>query len=106
MRMLLKVNIPVERGNQLVREGKLGSILKTLVGELKPESTYFLEEDGQRTALMLVNIHDASEIVKYAEPFFVALGATVKVRPVMLPEDLAKAEPELQRARSHWLQAA
>jgi hypothetical protein len=36
-----------------------------------------------------------------------ALGASVKLRPVMLPEDLAKAENDLQRAsKASWLQAA
>ena len=54
MRMLLKVNIPVERGNQLVREGKLGSTIQSILGELKPEAAYFFEEHGQRTGRMVV----------------------------------------------------
>lgn len=107
MRMLLKVNIPVERGNQLVREGKLGSTIQSILGELKPEAAYFFEEHGQRTGLMVVNMNDPSEIPRFAEPFFVALGASVKLRPVMLPEDLAKAESDLQRAgKATWPQAA
>ncbi|TAN20902.1 MAG: hypothetical protein EPN33_14035 [Acidobacteria bacterium] len=106
MRMLLKVHIPVDRGNQLVRDGKLGTTLKSILSELKPEAAYFFEEHGERTGLMVVNLRDASEIPRFSEPFFVGLGASVKLRPVMLPEDLAKAEPDLQRAAKTWREAA
>jgi len=38
-----------------------------------------------------VNLEDASQIPALAEPWFLTFNANCKVRPVMKPEDLAKA---------------
>jgi len=98
MRMLLKVQIPNERGNQLVREGKLASTLQAILGEIKPEAVYFYAENGERTGLLVVDLPQAADIPRLAEPLFLALGAKVDLRPCMLPADLARAEPDLLHA--------
>jgi len=98
MRMLLKVQIPNERGNQLVREGKLASTLQAILGEIKPEAVYFYAENGERTGLLVVDLPQAADIPRMAEPFFLALGAKVDLWPCMLPADLARAEPDLLHA--------
>ena len=38
------------------------------------------------------------EIVKYAEPWFLAFGAAVNFEPVMSPADLEKAGPHFEAA--------
>jgi hypothetical protein len=49
MRFLVKVNIPVEAGNQAARAGKLGSTIQSILADLKPEAVYFTDDNGQRT---------------------------------------------------------
>lgn len=41
MRFLVKVNIPVEAGNQAARAGKLGASIQSILADLKPEAVYF-----------------------------------------------------------------
>ena len=41
MRILLKVNIPVEPGNAAAKSGKLSSTIQTILAEQKPEAVYF-----------------------------------------------------------------
>jgi hypothetical protein len=42
MRMLLKVKIPTEQGNQAVKDRSLGRILEDTVGKLKAEAAYLI----------------------------------------------------------------
>lgn len=98
MRMLMKVGIPVDAGNTAIRNGSLPVTLKSILDDLKPECAYFAEENGQRTGFIIVNIKDESEIPRIAEPFFLALNASVQLHPAMVIEDLMKAGPHIERA--------
>jgi|SRR5271157_303411 len=91
MRMLIHAKFPVETFNAAVRDGTAGKKLQRIVGELKPEAIYFTEYEGQRGAIMIVNLKDSSEIPKYAEPWFLEFNAACSFHPAMTPEDLAKA---------------
>lgn len=91
MRFLLKATMPTDAGNRAIREGKLGPKIQAVMAELKPEAAYFMEEGGHRTALFVVNIQDASEIPRVAEPFFLGMNAEVRFHPVMTAEDLGRA---------------
>lgn len=94
MRMILKVSMQTEVMNDLVREGKLSSTMEKLLGRLKPEATYFTAMRGKRTALIVVDVAEPSELLRVAEPFFLTFGAGVEFYPAMLPEDLAKGAAE------------
>lgn len=50
MRFLVKVNIPVEAGNQAARAGKLGATIQSILADLQPEAVYFMTTvaNGQR----------------------------------------------------------
>jgi hypothetical protein len=98
MKLMLKVNIPVEEGNRAAKAGKLGEIIQTILAEQKPEAVYFGEENGERTAFIFVHLKESSEIPKLAEPWFLAFNAAVEFHPVMAPEDLAKAVPDIEKA--------
>jgi hypothetical protein len=98
MRVLMKVSMPTEDGNRLVRAGKLEETIKSILEEQKPEAVYFTAEYGERTALIFLNMQDSSEIPKFAEPWFLALNAGIEFSPVMAPEDLAKAGPAFDAA--------
>ena len=51
-----------------------------------------------RTTIMVVDMTEASEIPAVAEPFFLAFDASIDIKPLMEPEDLAKAGPAIEAA--------
>ena len=95
MRMMMRVQIPVESGNAAVAGGKLEGIVQKAMETLKPEAAYFLADDGLRTALFFFDLADSSQIPLAAEPFFQGANANVGFRPVMTPEDLRKGLSQL-----------
>ncbi len=99
MRMLLRVSIPVEAGNAAAKAGTLGSTIEQILADLKPEAAYFFADDsGQRSGSILFDMKDTSEIPAVAEPWFLAFNAEVSLRPIMNPQDLAKAGPSIGKA--------
>ena len=98
MRFLVKAIFDVESGNSLARDGRLGATIQSILEELKPEAAYFLAEDGERAAFLFVEMDDASQIPAMAEPWFLALNASVSFTPGMVAEDLMKAGPAIDQA--------
>jgi hypothetical protein len=98
MRILLKVNIPVEKGNDAARAGKLGATIQAILEEQKPEAVYFAADAGMRTGYLFLDLKDASQIPALAEPWFLAFDARIEIQPVMIPQDLAKAGPAIEGA--------
>src|SRR5690349_8559495 len=98
MRFFVKVNMQVEAGNELARAGKLGATIQSILEEQKPEAAYFLDESGQRTAFLFLDMQDASQIPAIAEPWFLAFNASIEIHPVMVPEDLARASGAIEAA--------
>jgi hypothetical protein len=91
MRMLLSVEFPSEPFNTLVRNGKVGQVINRILEEIKPEAAYFTEQDGARGGLFVLNLEDASQIPRIAEPFFLNFEAQCKFRIAMRPQDLQEA---------------
>ncbi len=91
MRTMLRWTVPVEKGNETIKDGSLGQTLEALAQQLKPEAAYFWPEDGQRAGLMVFDLADPSEIPQIAEPLFMKLDAAVEFTPVMNKDDLQKA---------------
>ena len=91
MRMLLRVRIPHATFNAAVRDGSAGEKLNRIMEPIKPEAVYFTEDHGQRTAIVIVDVAEASKIPTYAEPWFLTFNADVEFHPVMSPDDFAKA---------------
>ncbi|HZZ26502.1 MAG TPA: hypothetical protein VFE46_00740 [Pirellulales bacterium] len=91
MRMLIRANCPNEPFNTLVRKGTAGKIMGKILAAIKPESVYFTDMDGKRTALLVVNMENASQIPALAEPFFLNFNAECHFHPVMTSDDLQKA---------------
>jgi len=96
MRMMLKIVIPTETGNQAIKDGSLHKIFEAAMNKLKPEAAYFLPELFLRSAMMIFDMKDASEIPVIVEPLFAGLNARVQLLPVMNADDLKKG---LERAR-------
>jgi hypothetical protein len=103
MRMLLRVSIPVETGNAAAKDGTLGSTIEGILADLKPEAAYFFADDnGNRSGSIVFDMKDTSQIPAIAEPWFLAFNATVSLRPVMNPQDLAKAGPSIGKAAKRY----
>jgi hypothetical protein len=67
----------------------------------KPEAVYFFADDeGNRTGSIVFDLKDTSQIPAVAEPWFLAFNAKVTLRPVMTPQDLAKARPAIAKLLS------
>lgn len=91
MRFVLNVSLPLEKFNQAVLDGTVGAKMGRILEELKPEAAYFCAKDGKRSGFIVVNINDASEIPRLAEPWFLTFDATVEFLACMTPADLQKA---------------
>ncbi len=103
MRMLLRVSFPVEAGNAAAKAGTLGSTVDQILADLKPEAAYFFADDnGQRSGSIVFDMKDSSQIPAIAEPWFLAFNAKVSFRPVMSPQDLAKAGPAIGKAAKQY----
>jgi len=88
MRMLLKVQMPTEAGNAAIKDGSLPQILGSSLEALKAEAAYFIAEDGMRTALIVFDMKDSSEIPPAVEPLFRGLNAEITLVPAMNAEDM------------------
>ena len=91
MRMLVNVSFPVETFNAAVRDGSSGNKIKKILEQLKPEAAYFMARNGQRTAVLIIDLPDASKIPTIAEPWFLQFNAAIEMHPVMTPQDLGNA---------------
>ena len=98
MRFVLKAEWPIEAGNAAIKDGSLPGTLGSILDDLKPEAAYFLASNGKRTALLIAEMQDASQIPALAEPWFLAFRASLEIVPVMVLEDLKKAGPAIKQA--------
>jgi hypothetical protein len=76
MRFLVTATWDMEAGNALAKSGNMGSTV----------------------AVLVVDLADPSQLPAVAEPWFLAMNATVEFQPAMVPEDLEKAGPSIQQA--------
>src|SRR5262249_59496139 len=98
MRMMLKVNMSTGTANDLARKGQLGSAIKSILDDLKPEAAYFTDDNGERTGFIFFDLAEPSQIPAVAEPWFLMLNAKISFRPVMNSDDLSKALPNIEPA--------
>ncbi|MCW2533366.1 MAG: sle [Blastococcus sp.] len=90
MRMMLKVLIDTEAGNEAFLKGQLQGITKQIASQLNPEAAYFLPEGGRRSCLFVFDMTDASQIPAIVEPLFLGAKAQVTLTPCMNVDDLEK----------------
>jgi hypothetical protein len=94
MRILLSFTIHPDKGDALIKEGRINETMASILGELQPEAAYFTAVEGTRGGYLVVNMEDASQMPTLTEPLFLELGATIQIQPVMTPEDLQGAAGE------------
>lgn len=91
MRIMMTAKMPHAEFNAAVRDGSVGAKMSRILDALKPESAYFTERDGQRCAVLVVDLADPSGVPALAEPWFLTFNADVQFGVAMSPDDLAKA---------------
>jgi hypothetical protein len=89
--MIFDVEFPNEPFNSMAKAGTVGQKLQDIMGDIKPEAVYFSERDGNRGALIVLDVEGPSRIPALSEPFFLSFNAKVKVRICMTPDDLGAA---------------
>ena len=94
VRILITFSFNPEKGDQLIREGRIGETMQSILEDLQPEAAYFTDVEGTRGGFLVVNMEDSSQIPAMTEPLLLGLGATVHMQPVMTPEDLRGAAGE------------
>ncbi|MFE3869415.1 panthothenate synthetase [Flavobacterium sp. LS2P90] len=71
-----------------------------MIDDIKPESIYFSEQDGNRGAIMVVEVPDVSFIPSTSEPWFLNFEASCEFRIAITPTDLKKAN--LVKLAKNW----
>jgi hypothetical protein len=84
----MKIHVPVERGNEAIRDGSLPKTLQAVFERIHPEATYFTAVNGERTMFVVFDMQDASAIPAIVEPLFMDLDALVDLMPCMNLDDL------------------
>ena len=97
--MMVRVTFETEAGNRAISENKLPQLFSQVTERLKPEAAYFGPDHGKRTAMLFIDMKDASQLPAITEPFFMALNASVEVMPVMNADDLQKGSAEYLKQR-------
>ena len=91
MRTMLRWTVPVEKGNTMIDDESMESVIETVMAETRPEAAYFLAEDGKRAGLVFFDLKEPADIPRIAEILFRGANATVEFVPVMNADDLKKA---------------
>jgi hypothetical protein len=90
MRVMARITIPVGAGNKAISDGSIGTIMQGAAERWKPEAMYFTTYAAQRTAYMVFDLPDASDIPPFAEPLFSGLECELEIFPVMTSDDLMR----------------
>jgi hypothetical protein len=90
MRTMARITIPAGPGSRAVSDGTIGKLMRNLAEQWRPEAMYFAATDGKRTAYMVFDLGDPSDLPSFSEPLFSGLEAEIELWPVMNTEDLQR----------------
>jgi hypothetical protein len=90
MRVMLNVRIPHQPFNAAVKDGAAGPKMARILEATKPEAVYFTEHNGQRGAVLIVDLPDASKVPSLAEPWYLVFQADVEFRIIISPDELKR----------------
>lgn len=100
MRMMLRMQIPVEAGTQALRAGRIGPLMQDLMDRVKPEAAYFHVQNGMRGGSLVFDLESPALMPAIVEPLYQELNASVEFIPVMNVEDMQKALSDVQGEQS------
>ncbi len=90
MRTMMKLQLDTEAASRAIADGSLPQLMQETLATLQPEAAYFGPEDGVRTAFIVFDLQDPSQLPAISEPLFSRLKARIQMFPVMDREDLQK----------------
>ncbi len=90
MRMMLKAQMDTAVASKAIQEGRMPTVMQTMMEKLKPEAAYFGPDDGKRTAFIIFQMDDPSQLPAISEPLFSEFNARVDIFPVMDRDDLER----------------
>ena len=77
------------------RKGEIGAKVRQIIEDTKPEAIYFGKgADGQRGAVVIVDVPTALDLPRVTEPWYLTLDAAVETSVCMTAEDIAKVDYE------------
>jgi len=68
--------------------------MQSILEDAQPEVVYFTEQNGNRGAVMIVDVASPDRIPIFAEPWFLKFNADCEFRIAISPDDLQKARLE------------
>ncbi len=96
MRLMLKAQMDTAAASRAIQEGRMPAVMQSMMEQLKPEAAYFGPDNGQRTAFIIFDMTDPSQLPAISEPLFSEFNARVEVFPVMDRDDLQRGLTALQ----------
>lgn len=90
MRMMLKAQMDTATASKAIQEGRMPAVMRSTLEMLKPEAAYFGPDGGHRTAFIVFQMDDPSQLPRISEPLFREFGARVEIFPVMDQDDLQR----------------
>ncbi len=89
MRFLIRAQLPTEAGNKMMENNKIVNDIEAYMASVNSKNAFFLEANGERTMLFVVNMERVDQMPLIAEPLF-KMGAKVEFHPAMVLDDLKK----------------
>lgn len=89
MRFVVRAVIPTEAGNKMVKDPNFLANIENYIKANNVEQAYFLELNGDRTCVFVMDMASNDKMPAIAEPLFM-MGAKVEVHPAMNLDDLKK----------------
>ena len=102
MRSMLTFRIPPEEGNAALKDGRFTLTLQSIMDELQPEAAYFGPIEGARGGYLVAQVDNAPDFCAYAEPLFLALGATVQVHAVFTLDEVPRVVEIMEQATQKY----
>lgn len=87
MRLMAKVTIPLETGDEASQGEALPLTMQMAMQTLRPESAYFVQEEGKCECFFVFNL----DFVTLLQPLFPDLDASFHVTPVMNATEFQQA---------------
>ncbi|MCQ9135474.1 MULTISPECIES: DUF3303 family protein [Streptomyces] len=97
MRVLLKASMDTDKANEAIHNGTLTKLIQESMEQIKPEAAYFTTDHGRRTAYIVFDMQESSQMPVLSEPWFQNVGAEITYTPVMNMEDVQKGLSQLGR---------
>jgi hypothetical protein len=97
MRMLMTVEMDTEATSRGIKDNTMPQVMESAFERFHPEAAYFTTHEGQRTAYIVLDIAEPSQMVQISEPFFSTMKAKIDWSPVMNRDDLREGLSRLER---------